>query len=75
MLSELSGRVEHFRYLSFAEEVKWPAAAQPGVWVDEKDILHPFIVVGKGQQYLFQARDGSAVRELPGRKHIRVCET
>lgn len=70
MLSELPGRVEHFLYFSFAEEVKRPPAAQPRVRVDEKDILHPFIVVGKGQQYLFQARDGSAVRELPGRKHV-----
>lgn len=70
VLSELSGRVEHFLNLSFAEEVQRPTATQPGVRVDEKDILHPLIVVGKGQQDPFQSRDGSVVRELPGRKHI-----
>ena len=30
VLSELSGRVEHFFYLSFPEKVKRPPAAQPG---------------------------------------------
>ena len=70
MLSELSGCIEHFLYIPLAKKVKRPAPSQPGIRVDEKDILHPFIVIGKSRQYLFQAGHGAAVRELPGREHI-----
>jgi hypothetical protein len=53
VLSERSGSIEHFLNLSFAEQVKRPPPAQPSVWVDRKDILHPFVVVGESQQHLF----------------------
>jgi hypothetical protein len=69
-LPEFSRRVYYLLYFSFAQEIKRPPPIQSCVRVDKKDVLHPFIVAGKYPQHLIQAWYGSAICELPGRKHM-----
>ena len=47
MFSELFRGLDYILEPAFAEQIEWLATAQPHVWTDEKDILHPFIMVSQ----------------------------
>ena len=59
MLSELFCGRDYILDLAFAEQIEWLTTVQSCVRTDEKDILHPLIMLSKSLQDVIQARNSS----------------